>query len=234
MSRKREKFLVLDVETANGLDDPLVYDIGFAVTDRYGNIYEKHSFTIYEIFVLEKEMMKTSYYAKKIPLYQKDINNKKSRLVKFSTARKIIIDTMKKHDITKVGAYNANFDRNALNTTMRFLTKSKYRYFFPFGVEFFCIWHMACQVLYTQTRFIKFCIENNFISETGNIQTSAEIGQRYITKNIDFVEEHRGLDDVLIEVQIMAKCYKQHKKMDKNINRLCWKIPQERKKQLLK
>ena len=28
-----EKYLVLDTETANSLDDPIVYDIGFAVID---------------------------------------------------------------------------------------------------------------------------------------------------------------------------------------------------------
>ena len=38
---KRKYILVVDVETANSLDDALVYDIGFIVADLHGNILEK-------------------------------------------------------------------------------------------------------------------------------------------------------------------------------------------------
>ena len=47
------------------------------------------------------------------------------------------------------------FDLNALNKTIRYVTKSKVRYFFPFGTKVCCIWHMACQVLCTQKTFQK-------------------------------------------------------------------------------
>ena len=50
----------------------------------------------------------------------------------------------------------------------------------------------------------------------------------YMTKNADFDESHTGLADVLIETEIMAKCFAQHKKMDKSINRSCWRIPQKK------
>jgi hypothetical protein len=42
---------------------------------------------------------------------------------------------------------------------------------------------------------------------------TAEILYRYISGNIDFDESHTGLEDVLIEVQILAYCYRQHKAM---------------------
>ena len=35
------------------------------------------------------------------------------------------------------------------------------------------------------------------------------------------------LEDVLIEVQIMAWCFKQKKKMSRKINRVCWRIPSQ-------
>ena len=224
MNRKK-KFLVIDVETANNMDNPLVYDIGFAVTDNTGYIYEQHSFIIRDVFVCECELMCSAYYAYKIPLYVQALAENKIKIADFKYVRAVILNVMEKYNITTVCAYNASFDINALNNTLRYLTKSKYRWFFPYGTEINCIWSMACQVLYTQKSFGKFAIENGFISPKGFIQTSAEIGTRYLTKDTKFEEEHTGLADVLIEIQIMVKCYKQHKKMDKSVNRACYRIP---------
>ena len=130
-------------------------------------------------------------------------------------------------------AYNCNFDRKALNTTLRFITKSRYRYFFPFETEFNCIWNMSCQVLYSQKKFCKAALSNGWISEKGNLQTSAEVGKRYISSSLDFVERHTGLEDVLIEVELFAACVKKHKAMNRNISRLCWRLPtQAHKKEI--
>ena len=65
-----------------------------------------------------------------------------------------------------------------------------------------------------------------------NIKTSAETVFAYMTKNEKYEECHTGLQDVLIETQIMAKCFAQHKKMNKKINRLCWRIPQSKAKEM--
>jgi len=56
IDRRKKYFLVLDTETANGLDDPFVYDLGFVVADRKGNIYERHSYIIYDIFVACRDL----------------------------------------------------------------------------------------------------------------------------------------------------------------------------------
>lgn len=224
---ERKKFLIVDVETANDVLCPLVYDIGVAVCDKYGHIYEKHSFLIYEIYRGERELMQSCYYAAKIPEYEQQLKRGETKLVKLSTARNIIFALMGKYNIDTVGAYNCYFDKGALNNTIRYVTKSKKRWFFPYGTKFMCIWHMACQVIYTQKTFQKWARKNNFVSTSGNIQTSAEIGYRYYTQNIDFQEEHKGLQDVEIECKIMQKCFAQHKSMKRNINRLCWRIPQK-------
>ena len=49
MSRQKEKFIVLDVETANDIPDTFTYDVGFVVADRSGKIYHEHSFVISDI-----------------------------------------------------------------------------------------------------------------------------------------------------------------------------------------
>ena len=73
--------MVLDTETCNGfmengklcLDNSLVYDIGWAIVDKRGKVYETKSYINSDIFIHEREMMKTAYYAKKIPMYLDEI-----------------------------------------------------------------------------------------------------------------------------------------------------------------
>jgi hypothetical protein len=140
---------------------------------------------------------------------------------------------MKEYKVKKVGAYNMAFDKKALNNVIRYCSKSLIRWFFPFGTEYFCIWHMATQTLLNTSTYIKFAIRNGFESEKGNLQTSAEMCYRFITDFIDFNESHTGLEDVEIEIAIMTRCFKTHKKMDKNINTQCWRIPQRKRKEMI-
>jgi len=224
---KRKKFLVIDVETANNLDDPFVYDIGGAVCDKYGNIYEQFSFIIKDIFDDEPEMMKVAYYANKLPQYYDKLANGSIRKVSLFEAKEHIKQVIGRHNIFEVCAYNAHFDTTATNKTQRWLTKSKYRYFLPYGLQINCIWHMACQVICTQKTYSKFCLEHGYLSPNGRLMTNAETVYRYMLfDDSNFEEEHTGLADVLIETEILAHCFRQKKKMDKSINRLCWRIPQ--------
>lgn len=231
MSAKKY-YLVLDVETANSTEDALVYDLGYVVCDKKGNIYEADSFIVSDIFFEESDLMQSAYYAKKIPTYLEGIKNRAFNVVTFKQAREQLLNAMKKYKVEAVCAYNANFDYTALNTTQRWLTKSKYRYFLPYGTKVYCIWHMACQLICTQKAYIKFCLENGFVSKSGNIKTNAETVYAYMTNDVDYDENHTGLEDVLIETKILAKCFSQHKRVEKNINRFCWRIPQAKAKEI--
>lgn len=233
MSRQKELFMVLDTETANSVEEPLPYDIGYAICDRHGNIELTRSFVVAEIFLDNKDLMQTAYYAVKIPQYWEDIKSGKRQLKSFYFIRRQIKEDMKNYNITKVGAYNMGFDKRALNNDARYITKSFLRWFFPHGTEYFCIWNMACDTILNRPSYIKFAIKNGFVSEKGNIQTSAECAYKYLTKDTDFAECHTGLEDVLIEVAIMAYCYRQHKKFDNSINSSCWRKVQKARKQVL-
>ncbi len=227
---KRKKYvLVLDVETANMSEDALVYDLGFGVYDKKGNEYESYSFVISDIFDKEKDLMQSAYYSKKLPQYYEDLESGKRVKKYLLQAKKIVREVMEKYNIKEVYAFNANFDKNALNTTIRYVTKSACRWFFPFGTKICDIWHMACQVLCTQKTFLRQGVVNN----NGNLLTNAERCFSYISGNVDFEESHTGLEDVRIEAQIMAKCFAQHKKMNRAINRMCWKIPNIVRKEML-
>ena len=227
MSRRKEMFLVIDTETCNTVEQPLPYDIGFAICDRMGNIAEERSYVVAETFLDMKDTMKSAYFAEKIPQYWEDIKNGSREIKSIYKIRKEVKDLMNKYNVKKVGAYNMGFDKRALNNVMRYTTKSFCRWFFPFGTEFFCIWHLATQTLLQQKTFFKMAEKNNWFSEKGNLLTNAEVTYNYIKKMSDFKEEHKGLEDVRIEVEIMAHCFRQHKKMNTNINTSCWRLVQK-------
>ena len=232
MSRTKEMYLVIDTETCNTIEQPLPYDVGYAICDRYGNIVLEKSFVVAETFLDMPEAMQSAYYAEKIPRYWEDIKNGTRVVKSIWNIRRELHTDMKTYSVKWVGAYNMGFDKKALNNVMRYTTKSFCRWFFPFGTEFFCIWSMACQTLLNTTSYIKFAIENGLESDKGNILTSAESCYRFLTNSVDFEESHTGLEDVRIEVEIMAKCFATHKKMDKSINSACWRLPQKKRKEL--
>ena len=227
MSRRREMFLVIDTETCNTVEQPLPYDIGFAICDRMGRIVEERSYVVAETFLDMKDTMKSAYFAEKIPQYWEDIKNGSREIKSIYKIRKEVKDLMSKYNVKKVGAYNMGFDKRALNNVMRYTTKSFCRWFFPFGTEFFCIWHLATQTLLQQKTFFKMAEKNDWFSEKGNLLTNAEVTYNYIKKMSDFKEEHKGLEDVRIEIEIMAHCFRQHKKMNTNINTSCWRLVQK-------
>ena len=232
MSRKKEMYLVIDTETCNTIEQPMPYDIGYAISDRYGNIAVERSFVVAEMFLDRKDLMQSAYFAEKIPHYWEDIKSGKRVVKSIFNIRKQIHKDMKEYGVKKVGAYNMGFDKRALNNIIRYCSKSFYRWFFPFGTEYFCIWHMACQVLLNSTSYVKFAMQNGLESEKGNLLTSAESCYKWLKNKVDFVEEHTGLEDVKIEIEIMAKCFSTHKKMDKSIYSACWRLPQRKKKEL--
>ena len=49
------------------------------------------------------------------------------------------------------------------------------------------------------------------------LSASAENLYRFIIKDPTFIEAHTGLEDVMIEKEIMAYCFRQHKKMRKKL-----------------
>lgn len=202
------KFLVIDTETTNSIDDPFAYDVGFAVVDGAGKIYETHSYVVADIF-LDKDLMASAYFADKIPQYWEDIKSGKRILRRFKTIKSILRDVVAQYGIRYVVAHNASFDYRSLNYTQRLLTSSKYRYFLPWGVEIWDTLKMARECLGKNEQYRQFCLDNGYTygkEEKPQLRFTAEIVYRFLTGNLDFVEEHTGLEDVLIEKDILAFC----------------------------
>ena len=225
IDRRRHYILVVDTETANTLQQGnkldmssvLPYDIGWAVIDTHGTFYEKRSYVNRDIFVFERKLMRSAYYAEKIPKYIAEIRSGQRIMASTYEIRQAMLSDIEAYGIKEVAAHNARFDYTALGNIQKWTTKSKYRYFLPFGIEWWDTMKMVRSVICKMPTYRKFCEENGYLTPTGQLRVTAEILWRFISKDNEFEEAHTGLEDVEIEAQILAYCYRQHKKMEKRL-----------------
>lgn len=219
LDKRKNYYVVLDTETANGLDDPLMYDCGWAVIDKKGHVYASKSFVNRDIFCNERDLMRSSYYANKIPRYVEDLRKGTRTLATTYEIKNALYLDCKEYNVKAIIAHNARFDYMSTNKTQRWVTKSKYRYFFPYGIPIWDTMKMAQDVIATQPSYQRYCIERGYVYGTTTLKprVTAEILHRYLSGDSEFVESHTGLEDVMIEKDIFVHCLRQHKKMRKNL-----------------
>lgn len=224
--------MIIDTETANMVEQPIPYDIGYAIVNvETEEVLTARSFVVAEIF-LDTELMSSAYYAEKCPKYWKDIKSGKRIMKRAENIRRQVFKDMHDFQVNTVYAYNMGFDKRSANNGVRYITGSSVRWFFPYSTEFHCIWNMACTSILRSKWYIRYAEEHNLISEKGNLLTSAEACYKYITKNEDFAEDHTGLEDVMIETEILFKILKSRMKYDDSVKAGCWRVPQRRRAEL--
>lgn len=198
--------IVLDTETANSMEEPLCYDIGWAVVRlETGEILKTESFAIAEIF-LDRELMNSAYYAEKIPSYWEEIRTGERKLRRFSTVRRVFREDCRNYHITEIYAHNARFDYRSCNLTQRYISASKYRYFFPYQSIICDTLKMARQAFKEDREYCDFCERNGYKTKNNQNRYTAEVLYRFLSGDNEFEEKHRGLDDVKIEKDILLEC----------------------------
>lgn len=137
--RKKLKFLVLDCETAtcsfaneiaNGdaekkkkiaIARPLIYDIGWVIIDRSGNVQKKFQALITETFAVP-QIFNTAYYADKRPIYLEMLKRGETCLMNWNEAMKEFSRDLE--IVNFVGAYNSAFDfKKAIPFTELYISK---------------------------------------------------------------------------------------------------------------
>ena len=209
--------IIIDTETTNDIDCPIVYDVGYQIfTLADGALCEK-SFLNADVFC-DHELMQSAFFADKIPQYWEDVKAHKRSLCSWYMIKKILAQDCKEYEVKIACAHNASFDNRALNTTQRYITTSKYRYFLPFGVEWWDTLKMSRKILKSNESFGEFCYENNYLTARGCRRYTAEIIYRWLSGEHEFTESHTGLEDVQIERKIFEFCLSS----DPEINGKLW------------
>lgn len=213
MINARTRIMMIDTEATNGLDCPIVYDVGYQIFSLDEGVLCERSFVNADVFC-DAELMASAYFADKIPDYWQEIVSGQRILKKWFNIKKQIAEDCKKYGVEIACAHNAAFDNRALNITQRYQTTSKYRYFLPFGVEWWDTLKMAREILKQNEDYRTFCYENDYLTSRGCRRYTAEIIYRWLTGNADFEESHTGLEDVKIERQIFEYCVNKNPEID--------------------
>lgn len=190
--------IVLDTETIS-LEKPFVYDLGYVIVNDNGDIIAKKSYVISQVWN-NKELFATAYYANKKPLYYARLKSGYSKKVGWGHAMRYLANDIKKYGITEIYAYNSKFDSRALNFMCAW-----YKVVNGLGgIEIQDIMKFIKPITTTQD-YQEFCQTNGFMTEskTPQPQKKAETLYRYLTNNVDYEEEHTGLEDSLIELEIL-------------------------------
>ena len=213
MLKTDDVIIMIDTETTNDIDCPIVYDVGYQVFTLDGELFCERSFVNADVF-LDKELMASAYFVDKVPNYWDDIKSGKRELKTWRNIKRQIADDCKRFGVTVACAHNAAFDNRALNTTQRYLTTSRYRYFLPFGITWYDTLKMARAILKDNHEYGEFCYNNDYLTTRGCRRYTAEIIYRFLTGCNDFEESHTGLEDVKIEKEILKYCISQNPEID--------------------
>lgn len=229
-----------------GTAKQLMYNIGYVIHDRKGNIFTQGEYVISDIY--DSEEILTAYYVDKLPLYTKRIAKGLS-VISFKQAINEIKQVIKKYKVNKMSAYNANYDMNALyktavytdnNDTQAENARDYMEKNFP-TIEIVDVYPFAVTSLLSTRKYCKWICEkilnglpvSYFFTPVGNLKTGAESVYKYLIDDPFFVEEHTALADALIETQILTACYKTCKTINTAINVGAWKLVQNPFKEIL-
>ena len=219
--RNKEMILVLDTETCDLSGS--VYDVGYTISDKKGNIALTRNWLVGEIFTDASRMMGAFYAKKMFTHYARMLNDGEVKLAAWSYIVEAIQADCAAHKVTTVAAYNAGFDFRVMGNTHTMLGYSGK--ILPSGIKILDLWQFACETKLSQKAYKKLAIQNNWVSPAGNIKTGAEFAYRYTAQRPEFIEDHTALSDALIETQIMAACFAQKKRVPYGIiNAQPWRI----------
>ena len=197
--------IMIDCETTNDIDCPIVYDLGYQIFTLADGVLCEKSFVNADVF-LDKELMASAYFIDKVPTYWDEIKAGQRVLRKWDNIKRELAADCHKYGVKIVCAHNAAFDNRAMNTTQRYQTTSKSRYFLPRGLEWWDTLKMARQVLNDVEDYSTFCWNNEYLTKNMRLRYTAEIIYRWLSGSNDFEENHTGLEDVKIERQIFEYC----------------------------
>ena len=226
--KRRKNAIVLDVETAlSEGNEQLIFDIGWTVTSVTKQEMVMHRSYIVEEIFLDMDLMRKAYYFNKYPQYVKALADGKAQLLPYNEIIAILNADITKYNVYRMFAYNGNFDKTAINKTHKYLNNSTSELLYDIKD----LWSLSTQTFMATEKFVLTALENEWVTEKGNIKTSAEIAYRYLTGNHEFEEKHTATEDTLIETEILWKINKYSEK-DFECGRQPWRRVKELKESL--
>lgn len=213
--------IVLDTETT-GLDKPFCYDISWLVVntdtrsiiDMKANVVEQvwHNLPLFE----------SAYYKEKRQKYVDMMRKHDAIMDKWGYIMRKLKQDIKDYHVTAIYAYNSDFDDKVIAYNCDWFKCNN-----PIeDIPVYDIWGYASEFITGDANYKKFCEDNERFTDTGNYKGSAEVVYQYITDDTEFIEEHMGLFDSEIEMQILFACidkggrWNENYRVNKILNRI--------------
>lgn len=192
---------IFDTETTS-LEKPFTYNVGYVIVDTDSRkMLEKKDFVVEQIWH-NLPLFQSAYYANKRPIYVTAMRSKVTTMEKFGFITQEMIRDFKRHNVVGAYAYNSDFDERVFAYNCDW-----FKVINPFdNIPIFDIRGYVHEVIANTKKYHDFCEEHCLFTESGNYSTTAENVYRFITDDLEFIEEHTALSDSLIEAQILFFC----------------------------
>lgn len=217
--KRRKTSLVLDVETTLATDnETIIFDIGWAISEPSNQEFVMlRSFVVKETF-LNMKLMERAHYFEKYTRYVEKLASGEMQLVPFNKIVETLNNDISTYNVNNMYAYNAGFDKGAIEKTNEYINPLT-----TLTYNMQCIMSAAAGSVMKTKKYITTCIENNWLTETEkNVSTNAQTLWRYISGDYDFIEEHTGLEDAIIETKILWHVLGRAKRSDFTIGTNNW------------
>lgn len=214
--RKVKNVLFIDTETIMGIGDAMPFDIGYIVYDNRNDNILKSGTCLIRKFFNNKYIMLSSWSATKYKTYYKNIvNNKDVKIESIKAISDFFNKLIKKYNIKYMIAHNGFFDKKALDRLFKEKNINN-----PFEkLDLIDTMEMSLKTISKTKKYETFCIKNKdimiiknnvleskFITKSNRVKTTAESIYSFIINNIHFTENHTGLEDIKIELEIFKYC----------------------------
>lgn len=200
IKKMRKNILIIDTETARGLENPIPYDISVGIYNKLGKLLFAKTFLVSEIWNNDQLYNSSFYGASKRGEYNSQIRKGTAEILTAKQVMKEIKRLIKNNNVGLVGAYNYKFDNLAcLNLSTEYNTTNPF-----YGMPYFDIQLLTAERLRGCKHFYDYIEKNNLKTQKGYASIKVDTVYKYLFKSKK-VEEHRGLEDIKQESKIFFK-----------------------------
>ena len=220
MTIAKKTIMVLDTECCDLAGS--VYDVGYTITNKRGEIVSTFNALVLEVFTDAKKMMGAFYAKKLFSHYAPMLDRGDISLMPWKDIVAQMRNDIALYNVNVMSAYNLGFDRRVMRGTHNLLGDGQ-----PIcpAMDQLDIWQFACETKLASKTYKELAKAQGWVSGKGNIRTGAEYAYRFCSGDHGFIEDHTALSDALIETDILAACYKAKKRVPYGIvNAQPWRI----------
>ena len=190
--------IVFDTETTS-INKPFCYNIGYVIVN--AETLLRRDYVVEQVWQ-NLELFSSAYYQDKRPIYVARMRARKVMQEKFGYICRQMYRDIKSYEIENGYAYNSTFDISVFEFCCEW-----YKVQNPLdNIQIHDIWGFVSEFISNTEDYQFFCETNELFTESGNYSASAENVYKYITRNLDFIEEHTALADSEIECEILFEC----------------------------